>query len=423
MDAKTKQFLFWVGVFFSFCVGLWPVGLFFGLRKLLKNKPDFSQSTRSSAASSPAASYTQTGSTVRRVSTMTEEDWEALKAKLHQQGTGRGGSSRSAAGVRTGTATAATGQTSAGNTEKKHRLRSGRGLRIVGAVLVGFFGVIGITTFLNDLNAGYSLLKMIAELNPFVAFVVLGVVLFVLGMLRSGRSKRLKRYLALMGNAATLDLRKASEATGIEYQKVISDLQHYVDTEEEGHDFLDVARGIYVRDARSYIRPEPKAEPAEEPARTSEAKETAGSDNDMLQQIRAVNERIHNPEINAKVDEIGMLTAKIFRLVDEDPEKEQEIRSFTSYYLPQTLKILDAYARMEEKGAGSKNIDDAKAKIDSMLDKLVAGYSSQLDRLFGPDVLDITSDIAVMEQMLARDGLLEDPFAAAAEETAFELTL
>ena len=39
------------------------------------------------------------------------------------------------------------------------------------------------------------------------------------------------------------------------------------------------------------------------------------------------------------------------------------------------------------------------------MDMLISGYRQQLDQLFQDDVVDITADIAVMEQMLARDGL------------------
>ena len=78
---------------------------------------------------------------------------------------------------------------------------------------------------------------------------------------------------------------------------------------------------------------------------------------------------------------------------------------FTAYYLPQTLKITETYARMEAQGIEGENIALAKQKITDALDKLAAGYRQQLDQLFESDVVDITADIAVMEQMLARDGL------------------
>lgn len=112
--------------------------------------------------------------------------------------------------------------------------------------------------------------------------------------------------------------------------------------------------------------------------------------------------------MSAQIERIELLTKKIFQCVEDRPEKEKELRSFMSYYLPQTLKILDTYARMEEQGVNGENIVTAKRQIEALMDKLVESYEKQLDRLFAGDVLDITSDIAVMKAMLARDGLAED---------------
>lgn len=44
-------------------------------------------------------------------------------------------------------------------------------------------------------------------------------------------------------------------------------------------------------------------------------------------------------------------------------------------------------------------------KIEEIMGKVAAGFEKQLDNLYQNDMLDITSDIAVMEQMMIRDGL------------------
>ena len=44
-----------------------------------------------------------------------------------------------------------------------------------------------------------------------------------------------------------------------------------------------------------------------------------------------------------------------------------------------------------------------------MMDKIVEGFEKQLDQLFQGDALDIASDVAVLERMLAKDGLSASP--------------
>ena len=96
---------------------------------------------------------------------------------------------------------------------------------------------------------------------------------------------------------------------------------------------------------------------------------------------------------------------KIYGYVKQNPSKEGQLRSFLNYYLPTTLKILKAYARMEDQGVEGENIRTAKARIEGMMDKVVDGFEKQLDRLFEVDTMDITADVEVLERMLEKDGL------------------
>ena len=53
-------------------------------------------------------------------------------------------------------------------------------------------------------------------------------------------------------------------------------------------------------------------------------------------------------------------------------------------------------------------IEKAKKDIERILDTLSEGFSRQLDQLFKTDVMDISSDIDVLENMLKKDGLSGD---------------
>ena len=49
----------------------------------------------------------------------------------------------------------------------------------------------------------------------------------------------------------------------------------------------------------------------------------------------------------------------------------------------------------------------SRPQIEDMLDKVAVAFRKQLDGLFAADVVDITADIAVMEQMMAAQGLTD----------------
>ena len=85
------------------------------------------------------------------------------------------------------------------------------------------------------------------------------------------------------------------------------------------------------------------------------------------------------------------------------------MRQFLNYYLPTTLKILQAYAQLEAQWVEGENIAAAMGRIEGMMDKVVEGFEKQLDLLFQGDAMDITTDVEVLERMLAKDGLSDRP--------------
>jgi hypothetical protein len=187
---------------------------------------------------------------------------------------------------------------------------------------------------------------------------------------------------------------------GTSEKKVFQDLEEMLERDFFETGYLDVARQkLVLREGGVADMPEPEPQ----------AEETPELQNyNTLRRIRQINDAIPNPELSEKIYRIEELTAKIFRLLEERPEKAGELRSFMNYYLPQTLKILESYAKLEAQGVDGGNIQEAKQKIESMMDKLVDGYETQLDKLFADDVLDISADLKVMEQMLEKDGLTVD---------------
>ena len=121
-----------------------------------------------------------------------------------------------------------------------------------------------------------------------------------------------------------------------------------------------------------------------------------------------MNDEIPDEVISAKIDEMEDYTARIFKAVQEKPEKLPQIKSFMSYYLPTALKLLHSYADFDQAGAGGENVAGAKADIERILDMLVDGFKKQLDKLYETEAMDISSDIDVLENMLRRDGLKDD---------------
>ena len=124
-----------------------------------------------------------------------------------------------------------------------------------------------------------------------------------------------------------------------------------------------------------------------------------------LSELRRLNDAIPDPKISDQIDHLEEVTGEIIGLVMEKPEKQPQIRRFLDYFLPTTLKLLNAYDRMDSTGVSGSNIDATKEKVEQMLDTLCTAFDKQLDSLFRDEALDISTDITVMENLLAQEGL------------------
>ena len=158
----------------------------------------------------------------------------------------------------------------------------------------------------------------------------------------------------------------------------------------------------------------PDPEPEREPATTGspELDELIRQRDLALSEMHRLNDSIEDPKISAQIEHMEAVTAKIIAHVVEHPRKLPQIRKFLNYYLPTTLKLLNAYDRMDAAGISGANIDGTMGKIETMMDTVATAFDRQLDALFGDEALDISTDITVMENMLAREGLAGESLRA-----------
>ncbi len=271
---------------------------------------------------------------------------------------------------------------------------AGRAWMILGGILAGLFGF----TLLYYLLDGEDF----DELFSLVICAGAGLLMLWRGLHKRRKARLYLRYLGLIGRRESVSLTTLAQAAGRSHKKVCKELQDMLDQGLLPQGYLDLAADQLVLSAQGIAD-----RPAPEPARPKAEDE---DENDILRQIKEVNDSIPDPVMSAKIDRIGEITGKILDYQRKNPGKAGQLRSFLNYYLPTTLKILRAYAQLDRQGVEGENISAAKARIEGMMDKVVEGFEKQLDRLFQDEALDITSDVAVLEQMLDKDGLGDQGF-------------
>ena len=150
--------------------------------------------------------------------------------------------------------------------------------------------------------------------------------------------------------------------------------------------------------------------PANEQNISAEVKETLEQGKKYLTQISRLNDRIPGVEVSNKIFKIEDITGRILSRVEEHPSSVDDIKQLMKYYLPMTIKLLTAYAEMDEQPVKVENIDKSKKEIENVLDSLNDAFSKLLDDLYKDTAWDISSDVSVLNAMLKREGLKGSDF-------------
>ncbi len=143
----------------------------------------------------------------------------------------------------------------------------------------------------------------------------------------------------------------------------------------------------------------------EKPIRTGEAATDA-----MLEKVRSdlallpqLDDFIEDEALSACIRRMERAGAGILHEVSERPEKARQIRRFAEYYLPTSIKILSAYARMEQRPG--ENAAELRREVEQNAETIAKAFEAQLDSLFESEAMDISIDIEVLKDMLKGDAL------------------
>ena len=272
----------------------------------------------------------------------------------------------------------------------------------VGIVLTAVFGFISAAVVSESLFWLFEgdLAWFLEDTIPMLCCLGGGLGFLWAGLRRQKQVRTFRSYMAMIGNRTTVSISALSSAMGVSPAKVRNTLEDMLDDGFFPLGYLDYGNDRLVLTSDGIPDPPPKEEekPVQEPPQED-------PQNAVLEEIRAINADIDNPKLNQQIDRIGAITAKVFEYQRSHPQKSNQLHSFLSYYLPTTLKILRAYAQLEDQEVDGENITAAMERIEGMMDKVVDGFEKQLDQLFQGEALDITADVEVLERMLAKDGL------------------
>lgn len=289
--------------------------------------------------------------------------------------------------------------------------------------------VLSIIGYTLGINIMYNIITFIL-LPCFMA----SIVLLLNGSRIRKRLKRFQRYITQMHDLKYFMIKDFSSTTGRSSKYIAKDLQKMIDIGmfPEGH--IDEKQTCFMLNNETYaqylkLQQNMRMREMEEQAKNKEEalrQERARKDNynkkdamepeirkainegrQYVQKIRSANIEIPGEEISRKLDRLEEVTGKIFDYVESHPEKFPEIKKFVEYFLPTTLKLLDAYREFDYQPIRGENISAAKKEIEDTMDTINLAFENLLDDLFQDAAMDVSTDISVLETMLAQEGLAQ----------------
>lgn len=312
----------------------------------------------------------------------------------------------------------------------------------IGAVLLGgfwyFFGVfqlfISVCLLAAEIATKFTGDLFAAVIGMILFFTALGASGIMLGITQSRKVKRIDRfrkYLRIIGKKEYYNISELAQIASENEKTVLKDLEYMIKKRWflQGHldkqkTCLMVTDKMYAEycqlEKRKEIADKDAKELAAQQRKIQDEKIAAGEmlppevqkvivqGDEYIRKIRACNDAIPGEEISAKIYRIEMLADKIFDRVEQNPKSVSEIRKLMEYYLPTTVKLLEAYAQMDAQPTAGENIHAAKREIEATLDTLNVAFEKLLDDLFQETAWDVSSDISVLNTMLAQEGLKED---------------
>ncbi len=290
-------------------------------------------------------------------------------------------------------------------------------LAVAGYAGMVIFGIVLLAFFIFGTLTGFV---------PTAVLIVFGILtVFCLGLGIGGSRKlgfisRFRGYVRMIGSQLYVPLQLLAEKSGKSVRYVTEDLKKMIDSRlfleahiDEENRCLILSEQAY----RDYVAARTEYQERQlAAARAQREKEQLPDDCQKLleegeayiRHIHWCNDQIPGAEISAKLDQMEQVITRIFAVVREHPEVAPELEKLMGYYLPTTRKLLDTYRELDRQPVAGENISSTKREIESTIDTLNVAFEKFLDGLYEDKAWDISSDISVLNTVLAQDGLKED---------------
>lgn len=310
------------------------------------------------------------------------------------------------------------------------RYLKGTSVKIGGTFLAATGAVFGLTsvifliiTLIGSVITAFDVVSGLIIGIFAVAFISFAVMTYVgVDMVRT--VGRFRQYVSVLRDREFCDIKEIASATGRDVRKVLKDVKKMITKGWFCQGHLDEKASCLMVSEHAWnqytaLMEDMKQRKAEEQAAqkkmreeydrlSPEVQKIVQAGDEYVRKIKAANDAIPGEVISAKISRMELLVDRIFDRVEQNPDSVNDMRRMMDYYLPTTMKLLEAYEELDAQPVQGENIISSKKEIEDTIDTLNIAFEKLLDSLFQDTAWDVSSDISVLHTMLAQEGLTED---------------
>ncbi len=258
-----------------------------------------------------------------------------------------------------------------------------------------------------------------------------GLWLLFRGARDRARVERFRTYVSCLKDRKYVKLSELAAAVKKSERFVRKDLTKMIEMDMFPQGHINGDQSMFILDDSTYAEYETMRQEVERKSQflkeetrdQRQLRETVERGQAYIAAIRKANDDIPGEEISEKLYRLEKAVARIYVQIQKAPQKLPELRKFQEYYLPTTLKLVETYREFDAQPFAGENISTAKAEIEASLDTINQAFEKLFDSLFAETAMDVSTDISVLQTLLAQEGLTEEAWNKVTEDGAEYLDL
>lgn len=299
----------------------------------------------------------------------------------------------------------------------------------ISGTVASVFGGIGVFLFGTAIFV-FFILAVVFGFTSIFAYLLAGFLPLLAGsgfLLGNGKrlseqAKRSKRYFLFLKEKGYCSIESISQRMGLPVTKVREDIKKMLALGIFPQGALDEQETCFIGNREYYAQYQEALKGYKQRITMDEQKQSviqseSNQEDGILQEgkvyleeIQKAQNHIYELEFLEKLQRLQTVIEQILKHVQKHPEQLDEIRKFMDYYLPTTVKLIRAYENFSAQPIQGENITQAKREIEETIETINGAFERLLDSLYENVTMDVSTDISVLQTMLAQEGLTESDF-------------